>query len=463
MEFGWLQHVVPIAAMPFGLGMPPARWLGTMAAVAIVLAIGWVAVRRHRRAAAARARRARGEAEVLKEALRLRLSEPAILGANGIGAAPTMGASEAFEGDIEAAARTVLQEAGGHRAKAKELLRRRTNGHGAANGKLNGSEAGYWRQLGALSLLDSTQDALAAYGRAADLAPTDAETQMLVGVLNLRTGNLTAAENAFRRQIDIGSANGASFMRYRGHTMLGDVYAAREEHDAAMAAYTEAQREVMALLEREPDNAGFKRDLSVTHDRIGDIHGENGRLDAAIDSYRRSLEIVEALAKLDPHNPVWQHDLSVSHDRIGEILDRAGDRRAALASFRKGLAIAEVLAVRDRNNVQWQWDLSASHDRIGDVLIAEGRLEEALRSYRRGLAIAEALAKRDPADAGRQRDLAVSCHKIGSLEALENPGEARELLEKGRAIIARLDGIAAHQAQWRSDLSKFDEVLRTLG
>jgi len=463
MEFGWLQHVVPIAAMPFGLGMPPARWLGTMAAVAIVLAIGWVAVRRHRRAAAARARRARGEAEVLKEALRLRLSEPAILGANGIGAAPTMGASEAFEGDIEAAARTVLQEAGGHRAKAKELLRRRTNGHGAANGKLNGSEAGYWRQLGALSLLDSTQDALAAYGRAADLAPTDAETQMLVGVLNLRTGNLTAAENAFRRQIDIGSANGASFMRYRGHTMLGDVYAAREEHDAAMAAYTEAQREVMALLEREPDNAGFKRDLSVTHDRIGDIHGENGRLDAAIDSYRRSLEIVEALAKLDPHNPVWQHDLSVSHDRIGEILDRAGDRQAALASFRKGLAIAEVLAVRDRNNVQWQWDLSASHDRIGDVLIAEGRLEEALRSYRRGLAIAEALAKRDPADAGRQRDLAVSCHKIGSLEALENPGEARELLEKGRAIIARLDGIAAHQAQWRSDLSKFDEVLRTLG
>jgi len=463
MEFGWLQHVVPIAAMPFGLGMPSARWLGTMAAVAIVLAIGWVAVRRHRRAAAARARRARGEAEVLKEALRLRLSEPAILGANGIGAAPTMGASEAFEGDIEAAARTVLQEAGGHRAKAKELLRRRTNGHGAANGKLNGSEAGYWRQLGALSLLDSTQDALAAYGRAADLAPTDAETQMLVGVLNLRTGNLTAAENAFRRQIDIGSANGASFMRYRGHTMLGDVYAAREEHDAAMAAYTEAQREVMALLEREPDNAGFKRDLSVTHDRIGDIHGENGRLDAAIDSYRRSLEIAEALAKLDPHNPVWQHDLSVSHDRIGEILDRAGDRQAALASFRKGLAIAEVLAVRDRNNVQWQWDLSASHDRIGDVLIAEGRLEEALRSYRRGLAIAEALAKRDPADAGRQRDLAVSCHKIGSLEALENPGEARELLEKGRAIIARLDGIAAHQAQWRSDLSKFDEVLRTLG
>jgi tetratricopeptide (TPR) repeat protein len=197
----------------------------------------------------------------------------------------------------------VLQEAGGRRAKAKELLRRRTNGNGAANGKLNGSEVGYWRQLGALSLLDNTQDALAAYGRAADLAPGDAEAQMLVGVLHLRAGNLAAAESAFRRQIELGNANGASFLRHRGHTMLGDVHAAREEHDAAMAAYAEAQREVKSLLEREPGNAGFKRDLSVTCDRIGDMHVANGRLDAALESYRQSLEIAEALAKLDPQNP----------------------------------------------------------------------------------------------------------------------------------------------------------------
>ena len=115
-----------------------------------------------------------------------------------------MGASEAFEGDIEAAARTVLQEAGGHRAKAKQLLRRRMNGNGAANGKLNGSEVGYWRQLGALSLLDNSPDALRAYARAAELAPEDAEAQMLVGVLHLRTGNLAAAESAFRRQIELG-------------------------------------------------------------------------------------------------------------------------------------------------------------------------------------------------------------------------------------------------------------------
>ena len=464
MEFGWLQQgsVKVIAAMPFALATPSALWLAGIAAAAVVVAIVWMTLRRRRRNAAARLRRVLSAAEVLKEELRLRLSEPPILLANGAGGAPTMGASEAFEGDIEAAARTVLQEAGGRRAKAKELLRLRTNGHGAGNGKLNGSEVGYWRQLGALSLLDNAQDALAAYGRAAELAPGDAEAQMLAGVLNLRSGNLAAAENAFRRQIEIGGANGASFLRYRGHTMLGDVHAAREDHDAALAAYAEAQAEVKALLEHDPDNTVFKRDLSVTCDRLGDMHVANGRLDAALESYRQSLEIAEALAKREPQNLVWQHDLSVSYDRIGDILEKTGDREAALASFRKGLAIAEALTLRDANNMQWQWDLAASHDRIGDVLIAEGKLADALQSYRRGMAVAEALARRDPGHAGWQRDLAVSYHKIGSLEALENPGEARELLEKGRAIIARLDGIAARQAQWRSDLGKFDEVLRTL-
>ncbi len=69
----------------------------------------------------------------------------------------------------------------------------------------------------------------------------------------------------------------------------------------------------------------------------------------------------------------------------------------------------------------------------------------------------------EPARTAWQRDLAVSYHKLGSLEALAgNDSEARELLEHGRAIVARLDRIAAYQAQWRADLAKFDEALSRL-
>jgi tetratricopeptide (TPR) repeat protein len=108
--------------------------------------------------------------------------------------------------------------------------------------------------------------------------------------------------------------------------------------------------------------------------------------------------------------------------------------------------------------------VSASLDRIGDVLMAKGRLAEALVAYRRGLELAQEAGDTDPGRTGWQRDLAVSYHKIGSLEALAGNGsEARELLERGRAIIARLDHIAAYRAQWRSDLAKFDQALGSLG
>jgi tetratricopeptide (TPR) repeat protein len=466
MQMEWLQQsaLQLVPGLPAWLVSSSAQAVAAIAGVAAIAAVGvaiaGALIRRHRQRIAARTEHVRGVAQGLKEELRMRLSEPDALFSDDLGAAPTMGASEAFESDIDAAARTVLQETGGHRAKAMELLRRRLNGPG--DGKLNGSEVNYWRQLGALSLLDCSRDALAAYTRAADLVPQDPEAQMLTGVLHMRTGNLGAAEIAFRRQIELGTGNGAGCVHYRGRAMLGDVLALREDFDAALAAYTEAQGQVKTLLEREPDNAGFQRDLSTTYDRIGDMHARERRLDAALESYRQSLSIAEELARRDPENLVWQHDLSVSHDRFGEILDKTGDREEALASYRKGLAIAQSLAQREPGNPQRQWELSVSCERVGDCLIALGKLSEALENYRQGMAITEALVRRDPMHAGWQRDLAASCHRIGSLEALENPIAARELLQKGRAIIARLDAIAAHQAQWRSDLSRFDDALRTL-
>jgi len=426
--------------------------------VAAVLAVVVYALRR-RRTDRAQAARLEWRVHDLKEQLRRRLAEPREPFAGPSTPAPTLGASAAFEADIEAAARTVLVESGGHRAKAKHILRQRLSANG-----LNGTGAVYWRQLGALSLLDSTRDALSAYTRAADLAPEDPQAQMLLGVLCLRSGRLEAAEAAFRRQMELaGGDTGDAAVRYRAGTMLGDVLAAKGEREQALAAYEEAQREAALLAQSQPGDAGRQRDLSLTYDRIGDVSLAKDQLDDALENYKRSLAIAVTLAALDPANAGWQRDLSVTHDRIGEILERKGDFDGALASYREGLAIAETLARRDRNRAEPQWDVSASLDRIGDVLLARGKVVEAMAAYRQGLEIAQALVEAEPGRTVWQRDLAASYHKIGSLEATGgNDGEALELLERGRSIIANLDRIAAHQAQWRSDLRKFDQALETL-
>jgi hypothetical protein len=49
-------------------------------------------------------------------------------------------------------------------------------------------------------------------------------------------------------------------------------------------------------------NAGWQRDLLVSHDRIGDVQQAQGGLAAALTSYQASLAIRERLAQADPGN-----------------------------------------------------------------------------------------------------------------------------------------------------------------
>ncbi len=111
----------------------------------------------------------------------------------------------------------------------------------------------------------------------------------------------------------------------------------------------------------DPGNAGWQRDLSVSHDRIGDAEMARGGRDAAIAAYRAGLAIRARLAALDPGNAGWQRDLSVSQLKIGDAEMARGGRDAAIAAYRAGLAIAERLAALDPGNVEWQRDLIVSH------------------------------------------------------------------------------------------------------
>ena len=88
-----------------------------------------------------------------------------------------------------------------------------------------------------------------------------------------------------------------------------------------------------------------------------------GDLAAALTSYQASHEILERLAKADPGNAGWQRDLSVSHEKIGDVQRAQGDLAAALTSYRASLAIMERLAKADPGNAGWQRDLALSYGR----------------------------------------------------------------------------------------------------
>ena len=130
-----------------------------------------------------------------------------------------------------------------------------------------------------------------------------------------------------------------------------------------------------------------------------------GDLAAARAAYQASLDIAVRLAAADPANAGWQRDLSVSHNKLGDVAVAAGDLAAARAAYQATLDIRVRLAAADPANTERQRDLSVSHNKLGDVAIAAGDLAAARAAYQASLDISVRLAAADPANTEWQRDL----------------------------------------------------------
>jgi len=212
--------------------------------------------------------------------------------------------------------------------------------------------------------------------------------------------------------------------------LAGDFLIMRGQISAARAPLEQSVATLERLSASDPGNAGWQRDLSVSHNRIGDVRRAQGDLPGALQAYEASLEIREGLAASDPGNAGWQRDLSVSHNKIGDVRVAQGDLAGALQAYEASHGIFEGLAASDPGNAGWQYDLGISHERIGTVRQAQGNLDGALQAFEARHAIISRLAAADPGNAQWQRDLSVSHYKLAHIanEAGDAVRERRHLL-----------------------------------
>ena len=215
--------------------------------------------------------------------------------------------------------------------------------HREAGSKAREEGALAWKNLGALAFAYDTAKAMDAYGKAAALDSQDWEALWYLGRLRQRGGYLPAAKNSYEsllaRQESI---DNPSFIHW-GYFLLGDVEAGLGNRSTALDHYERGQALVQALAARDPSNAEWQRDLSVSYDRVGDISAARGDRDGALKAYKDGLDIRKALAARDPSNVVWQTDLVVS----GWKLASAGAADAA-RHLAEGLAILKRLHAEGR-------------------------------------------------------------------------------------------------------------------
>ena len=134
---------------------------------------------------------------------------------------------------------------------------------------------------------------------------------------------------------------------------------------AALLAHALLQEDLRRT-DADPGNAGWQRDLSVSHNKVGDLAVAAGDLPAARDAYTAALAIAQRLADADPGNAGWQRDLSVSHEKIGDVGMSAGDIAAARSAYEASLTISTRLAALDPSNAQWRNDLQRVRQRLDD-------------------------------------------------------------------------------------------------
>ena len=200
--------------------------------------------------------------------------------------------------------------------------------------------------------------------------------------------------------------------------------AALEEYRASLAI---AERLVKAELE----NAGWQRDLALSHNRIGEVLRAQGNLPEALESFRASQAIAERLVTVNAGNTGWQRDLAGTHNQIGDVLVEQGDLPGALESFQALNAIYERMATADAGNTSWQRDLGVTLNKIGKVLDKQGNLPAALERFSASLTIAERLVRMDAGNSVWQRDLAISNELVGDICSRQgNRREARKAFER---------------------------------
>ncbi|MEZ5328697.1 MAG: hypothetical protein R3F19_26930 [Verrucomicrobiales bacterium] len=88
------------------------------------------------------------------------------------------------------------------------------------------------------------------------------------------------------------------------------------------------------------------RERSVPLDKLGELDVARGYLDSAASLFSQSKDIRERLALADPGNAGWQRDVAVSHFKLFQLAQKRGDEAAQAKARGECLAVLDGMRQR---------------------------------------------------------------------------------------------------------------------
>jgi len=214
-----------------------------------------------------------------------------------------------------------------------------------------------------------------------------------------KTGNLTAARQAYQRLLTIFEELGERKSIAVSYHQLGMLAQATGEYDEARRSY----RQSLEIKEELGNKAG----IASTLHQLGRLAQDTGEYDEARHSYRQSLEISEELGN--------KAVIASTLHELGRLAQATGEYDEARRSYRQSLEIAEELG----NRV----GIAQTLGELGRLAWNEGDQAEAEKLYRQAMTIQQEIG--DVVNASIWMfNLALLCEDQGRLD------EALPLLER---------------------------------
>lgn len=161
------------------------------------------------------------------------------------------------------------------------------------------------------------------------------------------------------------------FAHAQSEFWLGYVDFLRERHAAALPRFEAYRRFAQQLVEIDPANTQYQRELGYAEGNICTIAlatAANGKAPQGIEACRRALTAMQAVARSEPDDAEVKSDLANRHAWLADALKAAGQKRAALQERQHQMAIVDGLVGSDPQNANYRLEWVLAHYSMAELL-----------------------------------------------------------------------------------------------
>jgi serine/threonine-protein kinase len=284
-----------------------------------------------------------------------------------------------------------------------------------------------------------------------------------MGEIHRKLGRLEAANDAFRRALDLleplnaARPGDGAIRRALGltRTRLGDLLVRQGHNDQAEPLYQQAIALQEAQIDRPNPAVEDRWLLGRSNKSRADLLRRKGDFAGARLVYQQAIFTLQRAADADPKLSDVRNDLALAEDALGQLLMEMGETRLAEEGFRRAMRALEPLVAQFPTIPRFREALVKASNSLGMIEQADGRWADSEAHYRRELDQAERLTQDFPDRPEFRRELARGWTNLGGLLAEQSRApEAEAALRRAISLNADLTSKQPADVQVRLDLAK---------